>query len=138
MEEANFGKKYSKEDIFAALDVRDELKAKEKKNDVGCMALIGILTIMFFNVVVFTILQGYILVSAWEWFVVPFGVSAIGFWHAYGIAMTAKLFSRGIGKAEKTEKADMEEVYKFMKTFALQTVGLLFVWLILYLTHCMM
>jgi hypothetical protein len=132
-------KKYTKEVILAALDALDELKAKEKKSDVGCLALIGILTIMFFNVVIFTILQGYIFTSAWEWFVVPFGVSAIGFWHAYGIAMTVKLFARGIGKAEKTENADnLEEVYKAMKTFALQTIGLLFVWLVLYATHCMM
>lgn len=139
MEEAALGKKYSKDDVFQALDALDERRAKEKKSDVGCLAVIGILTIMFLNVVVFTILQGYILVSAWQWFVVPFGVSAIGFWHAYGIAMTAKLFARGLGKPEKTEKADgLEEVFKAMKIFALQTVGLLLVWLVLYVTHCMM
>lgn len=31
--------------------------------------------------------QAYVLMSLWGWFVVPLGVAALGFWHAFGLSI---------------------------------------------------
>lgn len=133
-------RKLTRQEIDLVVDMLETgiLNEKKKEEKLGCLAHIGALTIILLNIVVFTVLQGYILTSAWGWFIVPLGVVPIGFWHAYGISMTVKLFSIGWGKIEDSKKIEsMEEVWKFIGEFAGKTIGLLLVWLLLYVTHCM-
>jgi hypothetical protein len=39
------------------------------------------------------ITNGIVVSCMWNWFIVPLGVSAIGFWLAAGISMTVSLFT---------------------------------------------
>jgi len=89
----------------------DETKAEIKpaeKEDLGCLAAIGLLAILPFVVVVDTIVSGYILYNLWGWFLVQLGLPVISMMHAIGISLTTRMFLEGI-------KIDNEKEEKKMK-----------------------
>lgn len=46
--------------------------------------------------------RAYVMLTIWEWFVVPLGVPAIGFWHAMGLWVLGHVISgKGGGKPPK-------------------------------------
>ena len=110
-------------------------------NKNGCLETIGLLVVIAVNVVLSAVLQGYILYCAWGWFVVPLGVSQIGIMHGFGLAMTAKIFTHGMGKPE--EKTTLPNstssiADKVMEVFVTHISAQLMIWLILYLIHLWM
>ncbi len=42
-------------------------------------------------------LRGYAILKLWAWFIVPLGVSSLGFWHALGFALIASYLTYDVG-----------------------------------------
>ena len=71
----------------------------------GCVGFITLLVAMLIGN---TLMAGYVLFVFWGWFVVPLGVPAIGIIHAFGIALTVRLFVQGMTENTTTEKLTKE------------------------------
>ncbi|HXT48695.1 MAG TPA: hypothetical protein VN717_08640 [Gemmatimonadaceae bacterium] len=71
-------------------------------DNTGWKALCAILLLPFIVAV-----RGWAFVMLWRWFIVPFGVTAITFWWAYGLALIVGMFRST--KAED-EKKDIGEL----------------------------
>jgi hypothetical protein len=48
-----------------------------------------------------SILRGYVLATMWRWFVVPLGMSPLGWAHAYGLAALAQLATVTLGVSDR-------------------------------------
>lgn len=51
-------------------------------------------------------LSGVAAMLLWQWFVVPLGVPALGFWHALGLATTIGLLTKDGHLYNRTDSAD--------------------------------
>jgi hypothetical protein len=96
----------------------------------------GLLAIVILAAVVpATAWRAYALVRAWDWFVVPLGVTPIGLWHAAGISMIVKFL------AQKNDEDDIDDdawIGKKLRQLALWAVGPAWVLGIGYLMHSCM
>ena len=72
-------KKITDEEIREAID---EALGK-KKEPSGCLP---VTLAVLITLPLSYLLRGIVLLKYWEWFVMPFGVQAIAFWHAIGLA----------------------------------------------------
>jgi hypothetical protein len=52
------------------------------------------------------LLNGYALATLWQWFVVPLGLPAIGFAHAYGLGQIASLATLNVPPVKDRDVAD--------------------------------
>jgi hypothetical protein len=93
-------------------ETKAEIKPAEKE-DLGCLATIGLLAILPFVMVVDTLVSGYILYNLWGWFLVKLGLPVISMMHALGISLTMKMFVDGI-------KIDKEKHEKQMQRWKIQ------------------
>lgn len=100
----------------------------------GCLAAITILPIL---IVVSYILNAWAISTLWGWFVVPLGVSAIGYMHALGLLFLWRyLCPDQIDDYLKRESTSSEKLFKALGQLILQpivTVG--FAWLFINYWH---
>ena len=75
------------------------------------MEKFGKFCITMFLFIIGMFLQGTVLVSFWNWFIVPLGVVKIGFWHSLGFSLMASTLV-GI----KSNNNDDEMWEKFIKS----------------------
>lgn len=50
-------------------------------------AFIGIVTTFAILFILAALIRGWVLSFLWDWFLVPLGLPAIGFWHSVGICL---------------------------------------------------
>jgi len=117
-----------------------------KKEDLGCLATIGLLTILPFVLVVDTLISGYVLYNLWGWFLVQLGLPVVSMMHAIGISLTTRMFLEGIKIDDEKEEKKMKKWKTqgmnqiacdlFGNSFKKAVVGAL-VLLIGYVIHCL-
>lgn len=56
------------------------------------MKVFGTIVAGLFMYLLSTFVVGVVLMFLWNWFIVPLGVVKIGFWLAFGISLTIKVF----------------------------------------------
>ena len=78
-----------------------------------CSALVLLLTVF---------VQGVVLMNLWNWFIAPLGVTKIGYWMAFGISLTLKVF------IEKSSKDDDDEDEGLFVSFFGTIIGYLVIW----------
>lgn len=92
------------------------------------------------------LLRGYVLATLWQWFVVPLGMPAIGWAHAYGIAalLVAATFhypikDRDIAEGVESREATAKERALYLTQYlAAAFIPALFALLCGYVAHEMM
>lgn len=65
---------------------------------------------------------GYVAATLWGWFMVPLGVSAIGYWHAVGLGSLMAAFGLGGSSGSNTNRpypVDVGGLTSGVKEFAL-------------------
>lgn len=95
-------------------------------------ALVVVLILMFFSAV----MDGWILSTLWEWFVVgALHAPAIGVAQAVGLALTIRYAFRRSKPSEKDDDTPSEKMWKALKALGDSVVMALMFLLIGYVTH---
>ena len=55
-------------------------------------------------------LRGWVIQNLWAWFIVPFGVSEIGLWHATGISLIVTMLTVHSVKSDGTKEEELESL----------------------------
>ena len=55
-------------------------------------SIVGAIVIWLVMLVLTAFVQGVVLMNLWNWFVAPLGVMQIGYWMAFGLALTIRVF----------------------------------------------
>ena len=74
------------------------------------------------------IVSGFALVDMWEWFIVPLGVAAIGFWHACGISLLARCLTFDITLTRNTGETAEEQASRRLEHCIAGLMFALIVW----------
>ena len=67
-------------------------------------------------------LRGWALIWLWTWFLVPFGLPQIGFWHACGISLTVAFLTYEYNK--DSEDAKQEAIVGLFKSIFISVIAL--------------
>ncbi len=77
---------------------------QEQKKKLGCLSLFGFLCLTPITITLTTVMEGFTLSFLWGWFLVPLGLPNISVIHAFGIALTARFFSKRLKTPKRKEK----------------------------------
>ena len=55
-------------------------------------SVVGAIVTCLVMLVLTAFVQGVVLMNLWNWFIAPLGVMKIGYWMAFGIALTLRIF----------------------------------------------
>lgn len=101
-------------------------KAKHKSDEpfsvkaMGWAFGIGVVTLFFVFVIVpitiYSVLShAYVGMKLWQWFMVPLGMKAIGFWNVAGISMLIRLFTyEGSGLSKSSSEKSLKGNFAYM------------------------
>ena len=71
-------------------------------DDKGLFSCIGLVVGAIVLLVVGALLDGYVMLTMWDWFIVPLGVTSIALPHAIGISLFTNFFKGRSAKDEDT------------------------------------
>lgn len=72
---------------------------------------------------------GYVAATLWGWFMVPLGVSAIGYWHAVGLGSLMAAFGLGGSSGSNSKSAEDYLIERLVYSTLLPAICLLLGWL---------
>lgn len=85
----------------------------------------AVLTVVFLIGVPFAMLQAFVMLKLWAWFVVPLGVRMVSFWQVMGLLLIIGFIRMGL----KSEGNDEEDVWgKIWRGLAVSTIWPLASW----------
>ncbi len=89
-----------------------------------------ILRVCSYYLVLFVIgvlLEGFVLMNLWQWFIVRLGVPAIGFFHAVGVALLCGFIAYQFYDFKKNEEVNLVEpvMYLFVRPLLTLIIGFL-------------
>jgi hypothetical protein len=95
--------------------------ADNETEDVALAALrcIGMLLVLLLLI----LLRSMVLTKLWDWFIVPLGVLPIGLAHAYGLALTATMFTDRYA-AKSSDKETGVKVFAYGFAMPLLALGI--------------
>lgn len=79
------------------------------------------------SIVVLALLGAFTVSTLWSWFIVPFGLPAIGYAHAYGVMTFINFFLAAINVNTQKKEADIN--HTIAVGFSINFFALLFGWI---------
>lgn len=68
-------------------------------------SIVGAIVTWLIMLVLTAFVQGVVLMNLWNWFISPLGAIKIGYWLAFGIALTIRVFINTNSRSDNDEDA---------------------------------